>query len=289
MTVLTIRKKPVANTRMNLGGIVPSRLAGLSSQEIAQIRISLDSKPVPLGDWWEVDVDGSDRLVIDGDCSHCDCIGGNMDGGILQVSGSAGDLLAEGMKAGRLTVLGDAGRFAGSGLRGVEVLIHGNAGEYAAGAKPGNSTGMRGGRLVIHGNCDRWLAARMRRGTAIVLGDVAGGAASRMIAGTLVLAADVQPPLGTGMRRGSILLLSDVESKRPQVLPGFTPAEECELSYLPLLFRSIASYLPVAFSPERVASLRVRRSLGDRANGGLGECLFFETAPHEPHQEAWTL
>jgi len=279
--MITLRPKntPPKYTRMHLSGITPTRLSALTIEEITQLEIQVDEQAQPLGDWWEVSRPSTsdpsrEVLHFEGDCSRCDAIGGGMQGGSLEVHGHVGDDLGKGMQSGTLLVHGHAGRFAAAELRGGQIEIQGNAGEYAAAAAPGQSRGMRGGLLIVHGACDRWLGARMRRGMVIARGPVAAGCAARMLAGTIVLADTVESPLGCGMRRGTIIMTAPNKFDTAQLLPGFTVGEQCELSYLPLLWNAIAKHLP----PQTLTQLgqeRPLRSLGDRAQHGLGECIWF--------------
>jgi formylmethanofuran dehydrogenase subunit C len=280
MTTLRPNNKALNCTRMNLGGITPTRLSALTIEEITQLEIHVDEQPQPLGDWWEVirptaATPPRDLLRFEGDCSRCDAIGGGMQGGLLEVHGNVGDDLGKGMRSGTLTVYGHAGRFAAAELRGGQIEIHGNAGEYAAAAAPGQSRGMRGGLLIVHGACDRWLGARMRRGMVIARGPVAAGCATRMLAGTIVLADTVASPLGCGMRRGTIIMTAPTHVDTAQLLPGFTLGEPCALSYLPLLWNAIAKHLPPQSLPQ-LGQERPLRSLGDRTHHGLGECIWFQ-------------
>ncbi len=285
MTILRPKSQALQYTRMHLGGITPTRVSPLTTEEIALLEIRVDEQPQRLGDWWDVSRPSSaappaDSLHFVGDCSRCDAIGGGMQSGTLEVTGSVGDELAKEMRGGTLLVHGHAGRFAAAQLIGGRVEILGNAGEYAAGAAPGQSRGMRGGLLIVHGACDRWLATRMRRGTVIARGPVAAGCAARMLAGTVVLADTVEAPLGCGMRRGTIIITSQNRIDAAQLLPGFTSGEQCELSYLPLLWNSIAKYLPEQ-TLAKLGDERPLRSLGDRTLQGLGECIWFQGPAHE--------
>ncbi len=273
MIVLTPKNVVGNYTRMSLNRITPSRLEALTVQQIEHLHIAVDEQSVPLGRWWDVSEIAGSGLRLCGDCGRCDEIGGGMEGGTLHVMGNVGEHLAHNMRSGTITVDGHAGRYACSALKGGHVEVHGDVGEFAAAALPGQSRGMRGGVFIIHGSCDRWLAARMRRGTVIAMGNVADGCASRMIAGTVVMAAAVESPLGVGMRRGTLLLLSPTPEMSERLTPGFTSAEECELSYLPLLWNGIERYLPPTVI-KAVRNKRTYRSVGDRAVGGLGECIW---------------
>ncbi len=269
MTVLALKRPIPPPLRLDMHGVVPCRFApGLES--LATIEIGVDQRREPLNDWFTASDDGSQELSMCGQLERCDRLAGGMLSGRMRIMSHVGDQLAQAMRGGQVFVEGNAGRFAASGLRGGQVTIHGNVGDYAAGAVPGQACGMRGGVLLIEGSCHRWLAARMRRGTVIVTGAIGGGCASRMIAGTVVLCGTAESPLGAGMRRGSILF---IKQRPTETLPGFTTAEDCELSYLAIQMQELSAYIGDRL-PNFRAPLRVLRSMGDRTEAGLGELIW---------------
>jgi formylmethanofuran dehydrogenase subunit C len=275
MSSLTIRPAPgsLGNTpdRIDLFGVVPNRLGSLSLGEIQQLPIRVCEQFAKLGDFFQVADGDRGTLVLEGDFSKCDSVGGDMENGQILLTGDVGDFLAERMRGGSIEVRGSAARFAGSGLQGGVVEVLGNCGECAAAAAPGAKRGMNGGLLVIHGNCEAWLATRMRRGTVIVHGRVAAGCASRMIAGTLVLCGEVELPIAANMARGTILMLDQQAACTAPA--GFTAPEHTELSYLRILLNDVAPHLPKGLKIEPIPS-NVFRSLGDRVNQGLGEIIW---------------
>ncbi len=288
MNPITFRPVAPANRRVDLSGILPSRIRELTIEEILKLPIQMNETETVLGDGFEVTDGDRTTIIFDGDLSNCDYVGGGLDGGHIQVTGNVGDFLADGMSAGSIEVFGAANRYACSGLRGGLVRINGDCGQYAASAAPGAKRGMNGGILIIQGDCDQWLATRMRRGTVVVHGRVAAACASRMIAGTLVLCGRVDFPLAANMARGTILLLEENAACIPPA--GFTAPEHTELSYLQILVNEIAPHLPnrhrESHQPGRslgfgsvVFQSPVFRSLGDRVNNGLGEIIWLRSGP----------
>jgi formylmethanofuran dehydrogenase subunit C len=267
---LVLRRNTRPCQRIRLFGIVPNVLGPLSLDEICQLDIEVNDQAAKLGDWFSVQDGDRNEIVLQGDVSACDSIGG-MINGRLKVESSVGDMLAERMSGGEIEVDGSTGRFACGKLKGGVVQVQGDCGPYAASAPTGQSRGMSGGVLVIHGNCDQWLATRMRRGLVVVYGNVAAGCASRMIAGTVVLCKHAIQPLGAHMVRGTILMLGPETTYLAP--PGFTTPENTELSYLPILMSEVDRYLPAALKATKTPAT-VWRSLGDRLNQGLGEIIW---------------
>jgi formylmethanofuran dehydrogenase subunit C len=275
---LTLKCNPPPGQRLNLMGIEPARLHARSLSEIARLEIAVDGVPQALGEWFKVSgTSDSLQLFLAGNLACCDYLGAAMQTGQLHIEGDAGDFLGCNMRSGQLQITGNAGRFAGSGARGGQILIDGNAGDYLAGAPSKTRPGLRGAQIVVHGNSGRWTGHRMRRGLIIVHGSVAAGLAMRMIAGTIVCAGAVDPQLGCGMRRGTILVLDDKELIEEEIA-GFTPSEETELAYLPILLRHIRQFLPASSQHNIADSAKLLprqalRSLGDRGIQGLGELV----------------
>ena len=173
MNPLTIRCTNRVPHHINLFGVVPNRLSGLTLAEIQQLTIRIDDGTGELGNWFQVTDGARSTVKFAGDFSNCEGLGGGLENGFVQIEGNAGDFLADRMSGGTLNVIGSAGRYACSNLSGGVVTIDGNCGEYAAAALPGATRGMNGGTLVVRGNCDGWLATRMRRGTGIFHENVA--------------------------------------------------------------------------------------------------------------------
>lgn len=272
MSSLKLRKKQSNARRINLSGIVPDRLLNLSLAEIATFPIVVDDVRSALKNEFEI-VDGDrHKLLLLGDLSHCDCVGGGMQSGVLEVASSVGDYLANDLKSGQITVNGNAGGYAGSSMRGGLVEILGDVGEYAAAAAPHRRRGMNGGTMVIHGNAGPWLANRMRRGLVVVRGDVGVGCASRMIAGTVAIEGAVELPLGYSMSRGTVVLMGEQSAPLTGNIAGFTEPAACELSFMTILLREVATHVSVDCAATLLTS-RWMRCLGDRAEQGIGEVM----------------
>ena len=278
---LSLIRKPVstelANSRLDMFGIVPDRLLGLDVESIGQLNVVLDAQTHALRDHFSI-VDGSrDTLVIKGDLSKADRVGGGMLAGTLVIESDVGLGLAEQMRGGLLNVSGDADDYACSQLRGGRVRIAGNVGDYCAAAGPGMRRGMRGGSCLVAGNAGRYLGYRMRRGFVHVEGNVAEGCASSLIAGSVLISGRAAAPFGVGMRRGSVLLL---HPDPPEMQIGFTPLEPVSLSYLPLLLNETDPSFASQYR-QRASTGYWQRSLGDRASGGMGEIMWLRPKDDE--------
>ena len=264
MTRLVLRAEPPL--RLSLDGLIPERLAGLSSGEIERLPLRLGNRRGAVGDWFRVEAGPADLVEISGAGGRLDCIGEGMKAGRIIVAGDAGAYLGRAMRGGSISVQGSAGHGAATALQGGAIHIAGDAGDGLAGALPGATGGMSGGEVRVDGSAGRGTAHRLRRGLVTIGGALGPGAAEDMVAGTIVVVGRVAAPSGLGMRRGSLIALGGIE----RLAPGFADCGPHELIFLRLLGRHLAAggLAPLA---ERLA--RLRRWVGDRASGGRGELL----------------
>lgn len=293
---LSLKQTPSGLGRLDMSQFDSEKLLVASELDIAHMPLVVDSQIEPLGNWFNVTVHESNstatmQVEIEGDLRQIDYLGARFRDCDLRVNGSVGDHLGYAMTSGTIVVQGDVGRHCASNLKGGSVTVKGNAGDYAGGARVGDRRGMQGGRLTIRGKAGHHVGHRMRRGTIIIHSDVGSGLGMRMIAGTIVTCGTIGMGLGCGMRRGTILRLNSIQPSSHTLsnptaklnlneleIPGFTVAEESELSFLPILLQDLRSDLPEVIQSQLPAStaLLPRRGLrcqGDRAILGLGEVI----------------
>jgi len=261
--VLTLRERP--SQRLDLSGVVPGRLAGLSEAEISSIDVSTARGGAVVGDLFGVRMgEDASRVVIEGSCDRLDRIGEAMTAGEIVVEGDAGVRLGRRMTGGRLTVKGSAGPWAASGMTGGAIEISGDAGDRLGGPLAGETAGMRGGTVLVRGQAGERCGDRLRRGTIVVEGGAGAWAGSRMIAGTVVVLGRAGPLPGYLMQRGSILLGDRAE----EMSPSFVDCGVHELVAMHLLAGFLQGLSPRA---GRLARRPLRRLVGDMATVGRGE------------------
>ncbi len=115
MSGLTLRLKAPATERLTLAGVIPSKLSGLSSHEIANLNVGIEKGGVALGDAFEISGSPGDTITIEGATPELDFIGAGLDSGTIRVVGSAGTYAARKMSGGKLEIRGHAGDFLSSG------------------------------------------------------------------------------------------------------------------------------------------------------------------------------
>jgi len=254
--------------RVDLRGITPAALAGLSAAEIERLPLGYGNAQVALAEFFTVAPQQDESLHFDGDLSRFDRVAWQLAGGRMQVEGNVGHHAGGGMRAGELVVNGDAGLLAACEMAGGVFTVQGNVDDHAASALPGSMDGMRGGCFVVRGHAGARFGDRMRRGSAIVHGDAGDFLASRMVAGTIAIGGKVGAHAAFGMRRGSLVLAAGPAAA--QVPATFVPALGAADVIWQLLARDLARHGgPFA----ALASRRIERHLGDLAADGKGELI----------------
>ena len=301
-----LRLKAQPDFRVDFGGVLPARLAGMTADEVARVEVRHGNQMLALGELFDIAALGggaSDpgeagagaagatnppgagassgtppaataearaepppELRLEGDLSRFDAIGHGLDGGVLHISGRVGDRLGLSMRGGEIRVNGAAGQLAGCEMAGGLIEVAADVGDFAAGALPGSMDGMRGGSLIVRGHAGARCGDRMRRGTVVLHGDAGDFLASRMVAGTIAVAGRVGAHCGYGMRRGTLVFAGPP----PVVPPTFVATHHDIVVFWTLLRRSLA------YHGGRFAALPARapsRLVGDLAVDGKGEWL----------------
>lgn len=266
MSALKLRLNTSPTGRINLSGINPTKLAGLSAAEVARLHVEAGPEKICLGDCFKVEGTGNDTLVIEGTNARCDFIGAENKDGTIIVDGDAGFYAGRQMRGGRLEIRGNAGAFLASSLEDGLVVVDGSAGDNLGAPLRGERDGIGGGIVVVKGEIGNSAGARMRRGTIIASGKIGSGAGERMMGGTLWTATGFGTDAGIQMRRGTLIGPS-VERMRPTFL-------DCglhELGILNIMSRYLKETLG-ELAPHPITG-SVRRFAGDMASIGRGEIL----------------
>lgn len=259
MSTLKLRAEPPE--RIDLSEINPAKLSKLSQSLAGHLSVGTTRHGVALGDIFDISLDGSDTLRIEGGSSRFDRVGAGLNSGWIHVEGDVGQRLGEGLKGGSLTVSGSSGPFAGTAATGGTITIKGDAGEKAGGALYAAKTGLDGATLIIEGKAGDHLGDRMRRGL-ILVGQAGAFAASRMIAGTIVADRLGDNP-GYGMRRGTL-----VAGAHGTLLPTFVETGTPDLVYLKLLAKLLQR---MSVKQAELLKGTMRRYGGDLGTLGKGE------------------
>jgi len=265
---LTLRQAPAL--RVDMRGVAPAALAGLTPAQIERVTVTHGMQTLALAEFFAVSRDDAPtadaELMFEGDLSRFDRIGWQLAGGRIVVAGPVGDYVGACMSGGVVQVRGHAGMLAACEMAGGSLTIDGDAGDHAASSLPGSMDGMRGGTLIVRGRAGDRFADRMRRGSALVFGDVGDFLASRLVAGTIAIGGQAGAHVGYGMRRGSVVFAGNA----PLIAPTFVPALADAAVAWQLLARDLARHGgPFSGLPAR----RIVRRLGDIAADGRGELI----------------
>lgn len=252
---------------LELDGITPERVAGLSALEVAKLPVQHGNRTEPLGAFFEVvpDPRGFVDLHFAGDTQNVKHIGAGMTRGEIYAEGTVGMHAGAGMSGGSLVLDSGAAGWLGAEMKGGYIEVRGCAGDQVGAAYRGSRRGMTGGTIFVRGTAGDELGLLMRRGMIVVEGACGEFAGASMIAGTLVLLGEVGGRCGAGMKRGTILC-----AREPQLPLSFRFACDYRPSFLPLYLarlRDMGVTVPPAFG----ANVNCFR--GDLLAGGRGEVL----------------
>ncbi|MGD9602809.1 MAG: formylmethanofuran dehydrogenase subunit C [Gammaproteobacteria bacterium] len=267
--MITLRLDTVLEGPLDLTGVTPDALAGLSPERLRRHKVPYGRRAVALGDLFSLRgsaMEGAFRFTAV--TPHVHGLGAGMREGTLHLEGDCGNLLGAGMRGGEIRLDGDAGDLAGANMRGGLLRIAGSAGAFLGGGLPGSTSGMRGGTILVARHAGARTADRLRRGTIVVGGDAGPGCAAQMIAGTVVVLGQVGAHCALGMRRGSLL----VRAPGFRVPGTFVNTGEYALSFVTLLTGYVGA-LDTTLARRLRAFRAVQRWVGDRGCDGLGEIL----------------
>jgi formylmethanofuran dehydrogenase subunit C len=254
-------------------GITPEALGGLSEQQIATREIWLGRKKTALGELFRVQGTCRDdaTIVWEGNLNPVHWIGADMSCGNIVINGDAGRHVGSRMSGGTIVAESHVSDFAGSEMTGGTLRIKGNAGDLLGGNDPGSKFGMNRGTILVEGNVGKGAGQSMRRGT-IVIGGAAGKLSGwHMLGGTILVFGEYGADPGANMTRGTIVLAGPTN---PQPRPTFARGSSYQNSMMAMLdvwlqrreFESVC----------RLSETDFQMYHGDLLNGGRGELFIVE-------------
>lgn len=234
---LTLTRPSSSPVPIELEGIIPELVRGLSPPEISRLEILHGNRAIPLAEAFRVSGDPSDgRIVLAGDLAGVHRIGAAMTGGEIVVDGKAGRHVGAGMSGGSILVDGDAGDWLGAEMKGGTIRVMGAAGDRVGSAYPGGRVGMKEGVILIEGSAGDCVGASMRRGLIAIGGRCGEACGLGMIAGTILVSGECGARTGAEMRRGTLGLLGP---GTPNLPPTFRRAGRFRPLFLRLYAREL--------------------------------------------------
>jgi formylmethanofuran dehydrogenase subunit C len=263
-TILTVKQRPVVPLEAEV--IAPDVFAPLPHAEVRALPVFLGKRQCRLDEFFDVEGDGSEEILIRGDAGRVRWIGRGMMRGRITVEGDAGMHLGAYMKGGTIEVTGNASDWVGGEMKSGLIRVRGNAGGQVGSAYRGSLKGMKGGVILIGGTAGIEIGMRMRRGLIAVGGRVRDFAGLQMKGGTIVLGGGAEIRTGAWMVRGTIVSLVPL-----RMMPTFPLA----CSYNPTFLSLYAKRLkPLGLDlPVDAAAGAYERYVGDAAVPGKGEIL----------------
>src|SRR4051794_27304948 len=125
---ITLQLKRQPTVPLEAEVLSPDIVAPLSNSEIRSLTVYHGKRQLPLGEFFDVEGDKSEDLVIHGDLNKVRWIGRAMSKGTITVHGSVGMHLGAYMKGGRIEVHGNAGDWIGGEMKNGFIHVHGNGG-----------------------------------------------------------------------------------------------------------------------------------------------------------------
>lgn len=265
---VTLRLIQPPTVPLEAENVTPDRFMDLSHEEICSLRLYHGKRRCRVDDFFDVEGERSDSIVLHGDLGKVRMLGRDMSRGTLIIHGDAGMHLGSHMRGGEITVHGDVGDWLGAEMRNGLIRIHGNAGGQIGAAYRGSLSGMRNGLILVDGSAGLEVGMRMKRGTISIKGPARDFTGLQMKGGTIILHSGAEIRTGAWMIRGTIISLQSLP-----VLPTFNHACDYNPEFIRILDRMLAPHgirLPSGKSSGHYA-----RYSGDSAVPGKGELLIW--------------
>jgi formylmethanofuran dehydrogenase subunit C len=272
--MLTLRYKADTAVPVEVEGMTPTALRGLSLAAIERFEVFHGNRQVPLAEFFDVSGDPSDaRLEFQGNLAGVHWIGAQMSEGEIHVRGDAGRHVGSEMTGGVIHVHGNTSDWVGGEMHGGLIHVHGNAGHLVGSAYRGSTQGMTGGMILVDGSAGNEVGMTLRRGVVAIGGACGDFVGANMIAGTVLVFGPCGIRPAAAMRRGTVGLLGD---NPPSVLVTFRKSCVGQPTFLRLILRRLES---LGFAvPSECYSASYGVYHGDHVTVGRGEILIRETS-----------
>jgi len=249
----------------------PDVMAELSNADIRALTVYHGKRQLPLSEFFDVEGERSDDLVIHGQLHKVRWIGRAMSRGKVTVHGAVGMHLGAYMKGGRIEVHGDASDWIGAEMKNGFIHVHGNAGGQIGAAYRGAMQGMKNGTIIIDGSAGLEVGMRMRRGTIILGGPAKDFTGLQMKGGTIILRSGAEIRTGAWMNRGTIISLRPL-----QLMPTFVRSIDTNPMFISVLAKYVKQF--GIHLPAKTSEGIYHQYSGDLSVSDKGEILVWEPA-----------
>jgi formylmethanofuran dehydrogenase subunit C len=248
--------------------ITPDVIAELSHAEICALTVYHGKRQLPLGDFFEIDGERSEDLVIHGALHKVRWIGRAMSKGSITVHGNVGMHLGAYMNGGRIEVHGHASDWIGAEMKHGFIHVHGNAGGQVGAAYRGSLGGMKDGTIIVDGTAGLEVGMRMRGGLIVIRGQARDFTGLQMKGGIIMLVGGAEIRTGAWMNKGTIISLKPL-----QMMPTFNYVGERDPSELSEHFDRLKDF---GISVPNAADGNFRLFSGDLSVSDKGEILVWQ-------------
>jgi formylmethanofuran dehydrogenase subunit C len=270
--MLAFRYKGSTSIPVEIEGLTPSAVRGMTLADIERFEIFHGNRKVPLAEFFDVRGDSHDaRFEFEGDLAGVHWIGAQMSEGEIHVHGDAGRHVGSEMTGGVIHVHGNASDWVGGEMHGGLIHVHGSAGHLIGSAYRGSKVGMTGGTILVDGSAGNEVGLTLRRGL-VVIGDACGDfVGANMIAGTVLVFGACGNRPAANMRRGTVGLFGD---DPPKLLVSFRKSCVFQPLFLRPMFRHLQA---MGFAvPSECLDANYSAYHGDHVSVGRGEVLIRE-------------
>ncbi|MBW6470966.1 MAG: formylmethanofuran dehydrogenase subunit C, partial [Methanosarcinaceae archaeon] len=222
MQTVTLSLKEKNAVPIEADSVNTDNFASKSKDEIRAILVWYGNAQSPIGDLFNVAVDGSGsvdetKIVINGDVSRVKRIGEGMSAGEIEINGNVDMHCGSNMTGGKITINGDADSWVGCEMKGGEIVVNGNGGYYVGGGYRGEACGMKGGKITVTGNVRDYLGEHMCGGEILVKGNAGLLPGISNNGGSIIIEGNTTMP-ASEMTKGTIIIKGIVLD----FLPSFT-------------------------------------------------------------------
>jgi formylmethanofuran dehydrogenase subunit C len=249
----------------------PDKMPQLSNEEIRSLIVYHGKRQLPLNEFFDVDGERSEDLVLHGELHKVRWIGRAMSKGSITIHGTAGMHLGAYMSGGRIEVHGNATDWIGAEMKNGFIHIHGNAGGQVGAAYRGSLLGMRDGMIIVDGFAGLEVGMRMKGGLIVIGGPAKDFTGLQMKGGTIVLRSGAEIRTGAWMNRGTIVSLKPLH-----MMPTFDLKEDRDPTCLGECAGKVKEY--GIDLPHTAADGMFRHYSGDTAVSDKGEILVWQPA-----------
>lgn len=249
--------------------LTPNVVAELRNAEIGALTVYHGKRQLPLSEFFDVDGERSEDLILHGALHKVRWIGRAMSKGSITVHGNVGMHLGAYMNGGRIEVHGHASDWIGAEMKNGFIHIHGNAGGQAGAAYRGSLGGMKDGLIIIEGSAGLEVGMRMRGGLIVIGKTARDFTGLQMKGGTIILMEGAEIRTGAGMNKGTIISMKPLP-----MMPTFTLAADKDASVLADLASRVKEF--GVKLPSGPADGKFQSYIGDLAVSDRGEILVWQ-------------